>query len=68
MLKPWHYDVLDYEKCISSVMISPKRMNKLKTVDDLSITPLIERIKKTRKCGYQENIIKDLIMDIKSLC
>ena len=56
----------DYKKAVSSVELKNERLKKLANIKDSGLVKTAEVILKTKKAGYQENIIEDLISDIMS--
>jgi len=58
---PWRFTKDDYMKCISD-----ESLKKLKNLTDPRLISLSEEIKMTKKAGYQEMLINDMMEDIKS--
>lgn len=65
-IKLWHMSSEDYKKAVSSVELKNERLKKLANIKDSGLVKTAEVILKTKKAGYQENIIEDLISDIMS--
>ncbi len=63
---PWRFTKDDYMKCISDETISEESLKKLKRLTDSRLISLSEEIKMTKKAGYQEMLINDMMEDIKS--
>ena len=56
----WHMKTVDYEKCRSEKLISPKRIRILDRITDEKLKPVAEIIGACRMAGYQEMLIEDL--------
>ena len=50
----WHMETVDYEKCKSEEVISPKRMKILERITDEKLKPVVERIEECGTAGDQE--------------
>lgn len=57
----WHLSCEDYRKAISSEKISEKRLKMMEHIDDPKLQELAEEILKTKKAGYQENILMEFL-------
>ena len=58
----------DYAKSLSEEEIGNISMKKLETVENPILRETAKEVRKKKKAGYQENILKDLLedMDMKS--
>lgn len=63
----WRYSEADYRKCISKRTASPKRIKQLQNIKSQDLCIIAELIRLNSFCGYQEQLVKDLIEDINSL-
>ncbi|HHW01437.1 MAG TPA: TIGR02679 family protein [Thermoanaerobacterales bacterium] len=63
-LKLWHYNVEDYEKCLSRKTISEKRLSMLKNLACPELAPVARHMLQVKKAGYQELLIDDLAADV----
>lgn len=64
-LKLWRYHTGDYESSMSKVTISPDRLRKLNGINVPGLEQVKEKIKSTRRAGYQEYLVHKLVEDIK---
>ncbi|MTI94353.1 MAG: TIGR02679 family protein [Firmicutes bacterium] len=64
--KPWRYSQVDYQKSVSAITLSPKRLAQLKQVKIEDLKPLAAAVAVTKKAGYQEKILEKLVGDIRS--
>ncbi len=60
----WRYKIDDYEKCISTKTASQKRIKQMQNIKTEELIKIAELIQCNGLCGYQEQIIEDLIDDI----
>ena len=60
----WHYTEEDYIKAQSEVVLSKSRLNKLMNLELEELRAVKDLMEKTKKAGYQEKLIKDLLEDI----
>ncbi len=67
-VKMWRYSIEDYEKCMSNMELSLERMAKLKMVDVNELQPVKGALWSNHRAGYQEELIEDLLTDMKKLC
>ena len=58
----------DYKKSVSSVELNDERLKKLANISNSQLFKTAEAILKTKKAGYQENLIYDLINDMTYSC
>lgn len=61
----WRFTPEDYMSSLSSVNLEASRLKKLDSVKDVSLEPLINKIKNEKKAAYQERQLEYLIEDIK---
>lgn len=66
-LKLWRYSLTDYEKCISLRAVSQIRLKQLNNILDAELKQISGAIYEKGLCGYQEQLINDLINDIVGL-
>lgn len=62
----WRCTTADYERCVSEVVLSEARLQKLKSISLPGLLPLKEKIEAVKKAGYQEQLVPLLLQDIKS--
>ena len=55
----WHMETVDYEKCRSEEIISPKRMKILERINDERLKPVVESIGEYKTAGYQEMLLEE---------
>lgn len=60
----WRYDIENYEKALSNEKLDSTRLKKLKNIKETSLLEVSEAILISGFAGYQEALIKELIMDI----
>ena len=56
----WHMETVDYEKCRSAEVISPKRMKILERITDGRLKPVVDRIEEYGTAGYQEMLVEEM--------
>ena len=56
----WHMETVDYEKCRSAEVISPKRMKILERITDERLKPAVEKIEEYGIAGYQEMLVEEM--------
>ena len=56
----WHMETVDYEKCRSAEVISPKRMKILERITDERLKPVVEKIEEYGIAGYQEMLVEEM--------
>ena len=56
----WHMETVDYEKCRSAEVISPKRMKILERITDERLKPVVEKIEEYGTAGYQEMLVEEM--------
>lgn len=61
----WRYSIEDYIATLSSVELTPNRLQKLNNINDEKLDKVLQHMKKVRKAAYQERQIKELVKDIK---
>ena len=54
----------DYERSLSEEVIGNISMNKLETVENPILRETAGEVRKKKRAGYQENILKELLEDI----
>jgi len=59
----WRMDVAAYQRSRSDEDISD-RLSKLEGIHLPELAPVIDELKKTKKAGYQEGLISELIADL----
>lgn len=62
----WHMTAADYRAAISEKTAASKRLRQLDGIRDPALRITADEILKTRRCGYQELILADLLHDLKS--
>ena len=67
-IRLWHMSDEDYKKSVSSVELNDERLKKLANISNSQLFKTAEAILKTKKAGYQENLIYDLINDMTYSC
>lgn len=60
----WRMSEEDYMKSLSEEEIGCISMNKLETVENPVLCETAKEIRKKKKAGYQENILKDMLEDM----
>ena len=60
----WRMSEEDYEKSLSEEEIGSISMKKLETVENPVLRETTKEIRKRKRAGYQENILKDLLEDM----
>ncbi|NMB24631.1 MAG: TIGR02679 family protein [Firmicutes bacterium] len=65
-LRPWRYTVLDYETVMSHVGIPPYRLRMLERIESPELLPVAKSLEKHGKAGYQEELLDNLVRDIKA--
>ena len=55
----WHMETVDYEKCRSAEVISPKRMKILERITEERLKPVVEKIEEYGIAGYQEMLVEE---------
>lgn len=60
----WRMSEEDYEKSLSEEEIGSISMKKLETVENPVLRETAKEIRKRKRAGYQENILKDLLEDM----
>lgn len=60
----WRMSEEDYEKSLSEEEIGRISMKKLETVENPVLRETAKEIRKRKRAGYQENILKDLLEDM----
>ena len=63
--KLWHYTVSDYHHSLSEVELDEIRLKKLDNISAPELIPLTKEIRNHCKVAYQEQLIKNLISDIR---
>ena len=63
----WRMSEEDYEKSLSEEEIGSISMKKLETVENPVLCETAKEIRKRKRAGYQENILKDLLEDMDSI-
>ncbi|MDK2823713.1 MAG: hypothetical protein PWP71_1631 [Clostridia bacterium] len=66
-VKLWHYNILDFEKCKSEVLLTSSRLKKLDKINLPLLQPIKDKMKKYKKAGYQEKLVPELVKDIVAL-
>jgi uncharacterized protein (TIGR02679 family) len=61
------YGVQDYMKALSYETIDTARLRKLDKIEAHHLFDVAEEMKKTKKAGYQESILDEIIEDIRSI-
>lgn len=61
---PWNFTVENYQQSLSKNLISEERLKKLDKIKTEHFYDLIKLMKKEKKSGYQELILKKLIKDM----
>ena len=56
----WHMEMVDYEKCRSEKVISPKRMKILERITDERLKLVVDRIEEYGTAGYQEMLVEEM--------
>ena len=56
----WHMETVDYEKCRSAEVISPKRMKILERITEERLKPVVEKIEEYGIAGYQEMLVEEM--------
>ena len=63
----WRMSGDDYEKSLSEETIGNISMKKLEAVENPVLCETAKEIRKKKKAGYQENILKDLLADMNEM-
>ena len=56
----WHMETVDYEKCRSEKVISPKRMKILERITVERLNPVLKKIEEYGTAGYQEMLVEEM--------
>ncbi|WP_121640175.1 TIGR02679 family protein [Virgibacillus sp. Bac330] len=65
-LRLWQMDVAAYHKSNPMKPIDKERLKKLERMEHTTLLPLVKEMKRMKKAGYQEALVKDMIQDIKN--
>ena len=63
-IRVWRMSAEDYVKSISEEKIGNLSMKKLETVENPVLRETAKEVRKKKRAGYQENILKDLLEDM----
>lgn len=61
----WRYDIQTYKSITSEVEFNERRLKQLDKISSPDLKDLVEYIKDTKKCAYQELLVREYIEDIK---
>ncbi len=59
----WHYDKALYEKNLSEVYLSDRRIKKLEKVQDPGLQEIRDEMRRVRRAAYQEKMLGDWFTD-----
>ncbi len=62
----WRMDIEDYNKSISEETLSERQLVKLGHLKNTTLCRTAEFVRKEKKAGYQENLLKQLLHDVLS--
>ncbi|MGF7186535.1 uncharacterized protein (TIGR02679 family) [Desulfitispora alkaliphila] len=60
----WRMDLGSYNSSKPSVSLEPERINKLNSIELPQLLPIADEMKKIRKAGYQEALLKEMTLDL----
>lgn len=63
---PWRMDLDSYEKSLSEEDIS-NRLSKIESITSSELSEVVSALKYRKKAGYQEGLVNELVIDIKSM-
>ena len=63
-IRVWRMSRRDYERSLSEEVIGNISMKKLETVENPILRETAGEVRKKKRAGYQENILKELLEDI----
>lgn len=63
-IRVWRMSAEDYVKSLSEEKIGNKSMKKLEAVENPILCETAKEVRKKKRAGYQENILKDLLEDM----
>lgn len=64
VVRLWRMDVEDYNKSISEEPLSERQLVKLEHLKNTTLCRTAEFVRKEKKAGYQENLLKQLLHDV----
>ncbi|WP_167836380.1 TIGR02679 domain-containing protein [Lactimicrobium massiliense] len=67
VIHAWHMDASDYEKSISEIEISERRLHELDGIKSPSLKQACQYIRTKKRAGYQERLIDDMIDDMQRM-
>lgn len=67
VIHAWHMDASDYEKSISEIEISERRLHELDGVKSPLLKHACQCIRTKKRAGYQERLIDDMIDDMQRM-
>lgn len=67
-VKLWRYSLKDYQHCISNKDLENERLSRLNMIDLPELMEVREEMINQKKAGYQEELIDELIHDMKIIC
>jgi uncharacterized protein (TIGR02679 family) len=65
-VRMWRMNAEDYNKSISEEKLSERQLVKLKNLNNTALCHTAEFVRREKKAGYQENLLKQLLSDILS--
>lgn len=60
----WRMDVEDYKKSISEELLNERQLVKLEHLKNTTLCRTAEFVRKEKRAGYQENLLKQLLHDV----
>ncbi|GAB3798019.1 TIGR02679 family protein [Virgibacillus kimchii] len=63
-VKLWKMDVASYRRSVTDIEISEERLNKLSSIKSAELTPVVDALKQTKKAGYQEALVPEMIREL----
>lgn len=66
-VKLWRYSLTEYQKSLSHNKITPERLARLDIIDLAELKEIKEQLKQHQKPGYQEELLEELLSDMKRL-
>jgi uncharacterized protein (TIGR02679 family) len=65
-VRMWRMNAEDYNKSISEEKLSERQLVKLKNLNNTTLCHTAEFVRREKKAGYQENLLRQLLSDILS--
>lgn len=64
--KLWKMDKPSYEHSHPEIVLTDERLKKLNSITSPSLLPIVKKMRKSKKAGYQEALVPDMITELQT--